>query len=69
MVENQEEEDFYYKENKRIRKEQGIPHNEFYHYDTPCTINNQFNLLSKAGFSAVKMNFRMGNTTIITAKK
>jgi Methylase involved in ubiquinone/menaquinone biosynthesis len=69
MVENQQEEDFYYSENKRIRKEQGIAEGEFYHYDTPCTIDNQIKLLSKAGFNVVKMNWRMGNTTIIVAEK
>lgn len=69
MVQNQQEEDFYYSENKRIRKEQNIPDEEFYHYDTPCTIDNQIKLLSKAGFKAVKTNWRMENTTIIVAKK
>lgn len=69
MVESQQEEDFYYSENKRIRKEQNIPDGEFYHYDTPCTIDNQIKLLSEAGFKAVKMNCRMDNTTIIVAKR
>jgi cyclopropane fatty-acyl-phospholipid synthase-like methyltransferase len=69
MVESQQEEDFYYSENKRIRKEQNIPDGEFYHYDTPCTIDNQIRLLSKAGFKAVNMIWRVENTTIIVAKK
>jgi len=69
MVESQEEENFYYRENKRIRKEQGIPDGEFYHYDTPCTIDNQIKMLSKAGFKAVNMKFRVGNSTIVFAKK
>lgn len=69
MVENQEEEDFYYSENKRIRKEQGISEGAFYHYDTPCTIANQIKILSKAGFRSVKMNCRFGNTTLIVAEK
>lgn len=69
MVESQQEEDFYYRENKRIRKEQNILDGEFYHYDTPCTIDNQIKLLSEAGFKAVKMNCRMDNTTIIVAKR
>lgn len=69
MVESQQEEDFYYSENKRIRKEQNIPDGEFYHYDTPCTIDNQIKLLFKAGFKTVKMDWRMDNTTIIVAKK
>ena len=69
MVTKQEDEDFYYSENKRIRKEQGIPDGEFYHYDTPCTVDNQIGLLSKAGFITVKMSWKVGNTTIIVAQK
>lgn len=69
MVGSQEEEDFYYSENKRIRKEQGISDGEFYHYDTPCTIDNQIKMLSKAGFKIVKTNCSIGNTTIIIAEK
>ncbi|EQB86772.1 cyclopropane fatty-acyl-phospholipid synthase-like methyltransferase [Clostridium punense] len=69
MVESQEDEDFYYSENKRIREEQNIPEDEFYHYDTPCTIDNQIKLLTKAGFKVVKTHWRMENTTIIVAKK
>jgi tRNA (cmo5U34)-methyltransferase len=69
MVENQEEEDFYYSENDRIRKEQNIPDGDFYHYDTPCTKDNQIKLLLKAGFKTVEVKWRTGNTTIIVAEK
>jgi tRNA (cmo5U34)-methyltransferase len=69
MVESQEEEDFYYRENKRIRKEQDIKDGEFYHYDTPCTIDNQIKILSKAGFRNMEMKWKIENTTIIVARK
>lgn len=69
MLEKQEEEDFYYSENKRLRKEYGIKDGEFYHYDTPFTISNQIDMLLKAGFRNVKMNWREANTTIIVAQK
>lgn len=69
MVIKQEDEDFHYSENRRIRKEQGILDGEFYHYDTPCTIDNQIEMLSKAGFKTAKMNWRVENTTIIVAQK
>lgn len=69
MVESQEQEDFYYKENKRIRKELNIPKGEFYHYDTPCTVDNQIAMLTKAGFKSVKVKFKAGNNTIIVAEK
>lgn len=69
MVEDQEEEDFYYEENARIRKELGIPDHEFYHYDTPCTIQNQSSMLHMAGFATVEKVFRIENTTILVAHK
>lgn len=68
MVTTKEDEDFYFGENKRIRAEQGIPDGEFYHYDTPCTIDHQIKLLSEAGFPSVKMIWRVGNTTIVIAR-
>lgn len=69
MVKTQEEEDFFYAENARMRKEQGIADGEFYHYDTPCTIDNQIMLLKKAGFSSVEKLWNEGNTVIIRAIK
>ena len=67
MVESQEEEDFYYAENHRIRTEMGLSEEEFYHYDTPCTIQNQIMMFKKAGFSKCELVFRIENTTIIIA--
>ena len=49
MVDTQEEEDHWFAENKRLRRELGIAENEFYHYDTPCTVQNQIKMLLKAG--------------------
>ncbi len=69
MVDNQEEEDFYYAENLRIRKELGISDTDFYHYDTPCTITNQITMLENAGFCAVEKVFRIENTTMLVAYK
>ncbi len=69
MVETQEEEDFYFAENDRIRNEMHISKEEFYHYDTPCTIDNQIKMLRSAGFKQVEKVFRMENTTIISAVK
>ena len=69
MVLNQSEEDHWFAENRRIRKEQGIAEGEFYHYDTPCTIENQIAMLRNAGFKAVEMVFRQENTTMLIARK
>lgn len=69
MVDMQTEEDFFFAENARIRKELNVPEDEFYHYDAPCTIENQIKMLLAAGFSTAEKIFRVGNTTIIIAKK
>lgn len=69
MVEKQQTEDFYYAENRRIRKQLGIAENEFYHYDTPCTVKNQLSMLGEAGFQTAETVFRVENTTIIVAHK
>jgi tRNA (cmo5U34)-methyltransferase len=69
MVIEQKDEDFYFKESERIRKEQNIPDGEFYHYDTPCTIDNQLKMLRIAKFEKVEMVWRIENTTIVVANK
>lgn len=69
MVESQAEEELYFRENERIRREMGLSDDEFYHYDTPCTITNQITMLKAAGFSNVKQVFREENTTILVAEK
>jgi SAM-dependent methyltransferase len=69
MVTKQEDEDFYFSENERLRKENGIKNDELCHYDTPCTISNQIIMLEKAGFKNVKEIWREDATTIIIAEK
>ena len=69
MAETQAEEDYWYSENVRIRKEMNIPENEFYHFDTPCTAPNQIKMFKAAGFASAEKIFRIESTTIIIAKK
>jgi len=69
MVLTQEEEDHWFAENARLRAEMGIGPEEFYHYDTPCTVENQIAMLKKAGFSHVEQIFRLENTTMLAAWK
>ena len=58
MVNTQEEENYHFSENKKLRIEQGIKEGEFYHYDTPCTIENQIMMIKKAGFKIVKEEWK-----------
>ncbi len=69
MVLTQQEEDFWFSENERLRRENEITDDGYYHYDTPCTVENQITLLKKAGFSDVTQVFRMENTTMLVAEK
>jgi len=65
---DQEFEDYRFAESQRIRAEQGITEG-FYHYDTPCTVENQASMLQQAGFSQVERISRRGNSATLTARK
>lgn len=69
MVETQAEEDKLSSENVRIRSELNIPEDAFYHYDTPCTMENQIKMLLASGFASAEKVFRVENTAIIAARK
>lgn len=69
MVIAQKDEDFLFRESERIRREQSLSEDEFYHFDTPCTVDNQLKMLRTAGFNKAKMVWRLENTTIVIAEK
>ena len=69
MLETQEEEDKLFAENEKIRKENNIKTDEFFHFDTPLTISNQIDALKKAGFKQVELIFQSGFTVILKAQK
>ena len=52
-----------------LRKEQGITDNEFYHYDTPLTVNHETEALLDAGFSSVEVLKNWGATFTLKAIK
>ena len=52
-----------------LKQEQGIDDNEFYHYDTPLTVNHECEALINAGFSSVEVLNNWGATYIIRADK
>lgn len=68
MVERQAEEDFFFAEYARLKRELRLPDGTFYHFDTPCTVQNQTAMLREAGFADVEQAFRSGNTTILVAR-
>ena len=52
-----------------LKAEQGIADNEFYHYDTPLTIQHEAEALTEAGFSSVEVLNNWGATYTIKATK
>lgn len=53
----------------RLKKEQGITDNEFYHYDTPLTVAHETEALYEAGFQTVEILNNWGATHTIKAVK
>jgi len=69
MAETQQQQDFFFAESERLRREAGIPAGRYCHCDTPCTDENQIRMLRAAGFSSVEKIFRIGGTVMLYAKK
>lgn len=64
-----EQECFYRQELLRLKSEQGICDDEFYHYDTPLTKEHELQSLKGAGFSFVDILSEWGATATIKAMK
>lgn len=69
MVTDQALEDKFFNEYAKLRRELNIPDGQLYHFDTPCTVDNQISMLKRAGFRSVDMVWRKENTTMLVAKK
>ena len=64
-----EEEQMHRQNLLALKAEQGIVDNEFYHYDTPLTIQHETSALIEAGFSSVEVLNNWGATYTIKAVK
>ncbi|MBR5342822.1 MAG: class I SAM-dependent methyltransferase [Oscillospiraceae bacterium] len=62
-----EEERFRRAELFRLKKEQGLADEAFYHYDTPLTVGHETEALIEAGFSSVELLDRWGATAALKA--
>lgn len=69
FAESEEAEGFYFSELERMKREQGLARDAFYHYDTPLTVEHELQVLKKAGFSEARSMRRWGATHTILAKK
>lgn len=64
-----EEEQMYRQNLIELKAEQGIADDEFYHYDTPLTVNHETEALLDAGFSSVEVLKNWEATYTIKAVK
>ena len=64
---SEEEEQFHRAELFRMKKEQKITDETFYHYDTPLTVKHETEALLEAGFSSVEVLKNWGATYTIKA--
>lgn len=69
FAETDEQECFYRQELLRLKSEQGIDDNEFYHYDTPLTTKHELQALKAAGFFSISILAEWGATAAIKAVK
>lgn len=54
---------------KRLKEEQGLPDDVFFHYDTPLTADHEIRVLRQAGFSDVQILKRWKNTCTLLARR
>ena len=66
---SEEEEKLHRGELRRLKAEQGIADGEFYHYDTPLTVENETEALLAAGFLRVEILKSWGATHCLMARK
>ena len=66
---SEEKEDLYRRELLRLKKEQGLGDAEFYHYDTPLTLEHETEALLAAGFARVTVLKSWGATSAVRADK
>lgn len=69
FADTDEQENFFRQELLRIRKEENLADDVFYHYDTPLTVEHEKEALLQAGFSSVEVLKSWGTTWTIKANK
>lgn len=68
FAESEALEQAYFSELERLKSEQGLAPNVFYHYDTPLTVEHERKVLLQAGFSEVRIMRRWNATCTLLAR-
>ena len=69
FAKSNEEEEYFRSELLRIRREENLKDDVFYHYDTPLTAEHEIEALKAAGFSSVEVPGSWGVTSTLKAYK
>ena len=69
FADTDDQEVFFRSELIRLRKEQNLPDDVFYHYDTPMTTEHEKKILLAAGFSKVEELGNWDSTHALRAEK
>ena len=71
FAESEEREKEYSEELARLKREQGLSGDNFYHYDTPLLVDREMDILHRAGFSDVRIMKKWGESTctVLSAKQ
>ncbi len=69
FADNISDEKHFREEFLRLRSKQGLPDNEFYHFDTPLTVEHEIEVLVSSGFDKVEILSRWGATCTVKAIK
>lgn len=63
FAESEDMEKEYFQNLAELKKEQGLPDHEFYHYDTPLLVEHEMDILRRAGFRQVRVMEQWGEST------
>ena len=69
FAESEELEKEYFQNLKQLKEEQGLPEEDFFHYDTPLTADHEMQVLRQAGFSDVRIMKEWGSTFTLLARR
>ena len=69
FAESEAQEKELFRNLKQLKLEQGLPDDEFFHYDTPLTVEHETQVLEKAGFSEIRIMKNWGHTFTLLAKR
>lgn len=69
FAESEALEEEYFRNLAQLRKEQGLPGDVFFHYDTPLTAEHEIQVLRRAGFEETRILKRWGTTCTLLARR